>query len=154
MVKQWISLNPFQLQVDTFRKNPDQSNLPSPYDIPEALRIIRDEENTTLEVDFSYIGEDEEKVLDYDRCGVKIEVGKHSRRIRSIQVESQAKRDPGLHVTEAELLDHVDELMAAVDSFIEGLLGEADTEKRTIDNYRIAKEALRNNREQIATHAT
>jgi len=150
-IDKWIDLKPFQLQ--SRNEEMHAAYMSSPYDVPKSLVISKDEVHDLLEIVFVYIGEDEDTEVQYNNAGVKIEVGTNSRRLKSISLCRSTERGEDIPSTDKALLHKVDTLMDAVDRFIQIGIDSHVAEKRSIDNYRIAKQALQSTKDKLSLSA-
>lgn len=138
----WISLDPAQfseaqqmsiegLNVEVFL---------SPYDMPEAVRGLREEHPDKFVIEFKYIG-GEEEVETETQGDLAFKIGKHSKRLYSIEVADTAfgdKKSVGLSLMLPKLDTAIDKL------------AENPKAIRRIGNYKAAKEVAHAFSDQLA----
>ncbi|MEL6199982.1 MAG: hypothetical protein AAFR09_07225, partial [Pseudomonadota bacterium] len=155
----WIQLDPSSLRNTLLHKRVDttawgsEGTLPSPYDVPEAIRITRDADQNIHVIRFFYIGEDEpaeEKSLLDD---VRIRLGKHSGRIQEIELyrDQNELAHSGIRT---KLRDSIGQLTAVLDRLIDSVKSDGvdRAARRALANYVLAKDAVAENRDMIAAN--
>ncbi|WP_405229552.1 hypothetical protein [Lentisalinibacter sediminis] len=155
MEEHWIQLDPRRLRgsLKLRRGSERERARPSPYDVPEAIRVCRDSEQQRYSMQFVYIG-DEEPSKEVRGIGdVEIRIGEHSGRLQSIEIVQNNQTDEQVGTTEADRA--LERLTQAIDRLIETANRDQSTKQRirSVTNYRLARDAVAENREELA-HAT
>lgn len=112
----------------------------SPYDVPEAVRGIRDERSNHFVIEFKYIG-GEEPVETELQGDLAFKIGKHSKRLYKIEIADAAfgdKKSVGLSL----LLPKVD---TAIDT-----LAKNPKAMRRVGNYKAAKKITHDFSQRLA----
>ena len=104
---EWIQLDTSQLNKPRREKagNLEINVFASPYDVPEAVRGYYDEEERRFTIEFKYMGESEQLVSDAQHEGVNLKIGRHSRRLYRIEIDTEALKaktiELNVHVNKA-----------------------------------------------------
>ncbi|WP_448565968.1 hypothetical protein [Thalassotalea ganghwensis] len=120
----------------------------SPYDVPDAVRALFDDEQNKLIIEFRYIPINEKRQIQ-DNDGVKFEVGLNTKRIYKIFLDESVDTELVFNTRTAESMEHsIVSAEEAIEKFIQY------NEKLTKNNskkYNAAKSALHNYKHQLAS---
>lgn len=139
----WVGVDSRGLRSHALARNPDSKRsgapeLPSPYDVPEALKIKIDDDAHSAEIEFVYPGEREFLEAAVDDREVRILVGRYSRRIHCLRLDGE--RIPGSR----PIGDPLQALIDAIDQLIQKTVCSSE-DARAYANYMLARTAVQEN---------
>lgn len=109
-----------------------ESVRPSPYEVPTSLEISTDDATDTFDLIYAYSGAPKESMRKVDvQPGIVAWIGQNSGRLYEIRIADHAK-----------LAADGRQLKVLIDAAVDFLLNQKDLQKRTRDNYRIARKAF------------
>ncbi|WP_191830514.1 hypothetical protein [Pseudomonas fluorescens] len=91
-LEEWISVSQHDLNEVESKQQRGGLKLQfmvAPSDLPSAWRVIHEKSNT-VEVEFKYLGGSEPKLLEHCANNITLEVGKHSKRIYKITLNTRS----------------------------------------------------------------
>lgn len=152
MKTEWIGVDPRGLRTQALECDPGPRRtttreLPSPYDVPEGLKVTIDEDTHSVEIQFIYAGESEPLVTAVSDREVQIQIGRHSRRIHYLRLDGE--RIPGSR----PIGDPLKALIEAIDKLIETTV-YSSPDARACANYVIARAAVQENAHKAISSAT
>lgn len=134
-MNEWLKLDPAVFNTSKHESvgGADIEVFLSPYDVPEAVRAVNDSENNHFIVEFKYIGGDEPVETEAPDHQVTFKIGKHSKRLYAIYIDT-ATLTPDKPFVLNFLLPEVSEALHK-------LADNPETARRS-GNYTVAQEIL------------
>lgn len=139
---EWIQLDPEQLNKNTTEKigGVEITVGLSPYDVPDRVRGYVDDHNHKFVIEFEYLDGEEEHSLDTYGENISLTVGKHSKRLYKIHVDTNRLN------TNQILLNTF--LIEEIPKAIRGLEDKV-AQKERHQHYEIAKDVIVNKSEEL-----
>lgn len=131
MNSEWIELD---REILTAAYLNNFKSIPSPYDIPKAIRLNESEDGGLL-IELSYIPNREKRKLVDSIAGVQLEVGENSRKIYKVLISNIFFRNLGSSGQEAI---NMTDFEPAIDRFI----SQQERYSNNTQKYSLTKEAL------------
>jgi len=113
--------------------------MPSPYDIPEALRVYQNDK--VLIIEFRYLTDEKTELHDTNQPGIFIRVGRNSKRLYAIEISLEALKESDI--------DFGDENVLSIARKAIGYLLDHNKTTARKSNYQMARRALHNQRNYI-----
>ncbi|HAU36861.1 MAG TPA: hypothetical protein DCX07_04000 [Phycisphaerales bacterium] len=113
----------------------------SPFDVPEAVRGYYDQKSQRFRIEFRYVSEEAERIVEYPREKyISLFVGKNSGRLLRIDVDVNSLKAPSVQI-EMAVLEKVED---AIDE-----LNRLVPDVRKHGNYDLAKKVIASNKDEL-----